>query len=181
MDTITILYSPQPDEQADSSAAYQYAKRASDLLSQPETTIVNITRLSLDNLKSPRGFTLIILSCSADGSVDRTVRKLIRNMKNDTKKQEAEENGCDQVERHATSKLDGSIAIALLGHARCDNSANQMKDTIFNHGRKFHKCIEVHQSSSKLNTREILEVQVELEGPDKPGGFDEWISTNSKY
>ena len=62
-----------------------------------------------------------------------------------------------------------------------------MKDTIFNYGRKFHKCIEqlqsVSSSNSTANTRSVrerLEVQVELEGPDVPGGFDEWVVANSK-
>ena len=61
-----------------------------------------------------------------------------------------------------------------------------MKDTILNYGRKFHKCIEQLQSVSSSNStantsiRERLEVQVELEGPDVPGGFDEWVIANSK-
>jgi hypothetical protein len=61
-----------------------------------------------------------------------------------------------------------------------------MKDIIFNYGRKFHKCIEQLQSVSFSNStgntsvRERLEVQVELEGPDVPRGFDEWVVANSK-
>jgi hypothetical protein len=94
----TIFYSPQPDEQPDSSAAYEYAKRASDLISQHQQRqqTVAIHRLSLDSFgmigkraaaapledeEKAASCTIIIVSCSADGSVDRIVRKIIRNMK----------------------------------------------------------------------------------------------------
>eukprot|EP00985_Skeletonema_marinoi_P024398 scaffold16946_cov80-Skeletonema_marinoi.AAC.1 len=191
----TILYSPQPDEQPDSSAAYEYAKRASDMISQHQQRqqTVAIHRLSLDSLdmigkqaaaasledeEKAASCTIIILSCSADGSVDRIVRKIIRNMKN-------QENNKDDSSKTDQSTSERVVTV-LLGHARCDNSANQMKDTIFNYGRKFHKCIEQLQSVSSSNStantsvRERLEVQVELEGPDVPGGFDEWVVANSK-
>jgi hypothetical protein len=185
---IVVLYSPQPDEQSESSAAYEYAKRTSHLLSkQHGSRNIGIHRLSVDSLNSlsdeatPEGSktsnstspscTFIIVSCSADGSVNRIVRKILRNLKNQKQTE-------DEVPpSSSTPQINGNIAIALLGHARCDNSANQMKDTIFNHGRKFHKCLEV-ANSSRLNVKDRLEVQVELEGPDASGGFDEWVNSN---
>jgi len=188
---ITVFYSPQPDEQSDSSAAYEYAKRTSDLLTKEHGWNIDIHRLCVDSLNSiiacdevvtheekdntstiSPTCTFIILSCSADGSVDRVIRKILRNLKNCNKSQ-------DEGSPSSPKPNNESIAIALLGHARCDNSANQMKDTIFNYGRKFHKCIEVATTSSEINVTERLEVQVELEGPDEPGGFDEWVNKNA--
>lgn len=97
------------------------------------------------------------------------MRKIVRNLRNST-------------DNTATSENKPKVAIALLGHARCENSANQMKDTIFGNGRKFLKAVvgllnvaASDNSKDGLSSVESLEVQVELEGPDSPGGFDEWI------
>lgn len=171
---ITVFYAPQPDDQSDeASAAFEYAKRVSDLLSKKDEVVIH--RLSADSLERPSCgsttagesnkastpspttcFTFVLLSCSADGSVDRAVRKITRNLMNQS----------------PTSSV---AAVALLGHARCENSANQMKDTIFHHGRKFHKCL----NNKDKHSVKLLEVQVELEGPDQPGGFDEWVEANA--
>ena len=178
---IKVFYSPQPDELNDTSAAYEYAKRTFDTLSNKgNVNNIVIQLLSVDNLNSLRdvevnpeennspSITFIIVSCGADGSINRVIRKIMRNLKNH-KTSNDEEGGLPSN--------NGNIAIALLGHARCENSANQMKDTIFNQGRKFHKCIEA-SSSSTLDISARLECQVELEGPDEPGGFDEWVNSN---
>ena len=189
-----VLYSPQPDEPQESAASYEYAKRISDLLggvpgdgltsissSSAETdgdgdaNAIVVERLSLESLNfltSPENCTqcifIILIACSADGSVDRIVRKIVRNLRNSTD--------------NAASENKPKVAIALLGHARCENSANQMKDTIFGNGRKFLKAVvgllnaaASENSKDELSSVESLEVQVELEGPDSPGGFDEWI------
>lgn len=191
---IKLFYSPQPDEQPDSSAAFEYANRASELLSKESDMNVDVQQLSIESLNiesnenstneddddddepsvspsdaSPK-CTFVIISCSADGSVNRIVRKILRNLKN---VKSSKKNG-------ESSKAHEYIAIALLGHARCDNSGKQMKDTIFNHGRKFHQCIEAAtRTSVNTNVVEKIEVQVELEGPDQPGGFDEWAKANA--
>ena len=99
-----IFFAPQPDEKVDSSAAYEYAKRASDLLLSNNAIHdkPSIDRLSTESLSFMRNeyhevdtndlaslnsstSILILISCSADGSVDRIVRKLIRSMKNSMK------------------------------------------------------------------------------------------------
>ena len=183
-----VIYSPQPDEPQESSAAYEYAKRISDMLGgggltsirssaetdcDGEANAIVVERLSLESvnvLTCPDCTQCIfIISCSADGSVDRIVRKIVRNLRNST-------------DDNAASENKPKVAIALLGHARCENSANQMKDTIFGNGRKFLKAVvgllkaaASDNSKDELNSVENLEVQVELEGPDSPGGFDEWI------
>ena len=173
-----VIYSPQPDEPQESSAAYEYAKRISDMLGAEtdgdgEANAIVVERLSLESvnvLTCPDCTQCIfIISCSADGSVDRIVRKIVRNLRNST-------------DGNAASENKPKVAIALLGHARCENSANQMKDTIFGNGRKFLnavvgllKAAASNNSKDELSSVENLEVQVELEGPDSPGGFDEWI------
>lgn len=192
-----IFFAPQPDEKVDSSAAYEYAKRASDLLlsnnaihdkpsivdrlsteslsfMRNESHEVDTTNNDLASLNSSTKSILILISCSADGSVDRIVRKLIRSMKNSSN------STSKSVDESSLIEPKRNVAIALLGHARCDNSANQMKDTIFNHGRKFHKSVELQSDGTKISMGKLLEVQVELEGPDTPGGFDEWVHASSK-
>ena len=193
-----IFFAPQPDEKVDSSAAYEYAKRASDLLlsnNAIQHDKPSIDRLSTESLSFMRNeyhevdtndlaslnsssSILILISCSADGSVDRIVRKLIRSMKNSSIRSPSvgEKNSTSEsVDESSLIEPKRNVAIALLGHARCDNSANQMKDTIFNHGRKFHKSVELQSDGTKISMGKLLEVQVELEGPDTPGGFNEWV------
>mmetsp|Transcript_9171 Transcript_9171/g.14215 ORF Transcript_9171/g.14215 Transcript_9171/m.14215 type:complete len:175 (+) Transcript_9171:106-630(+) len=166
---ITILYAPQPDERPESSAAYEYAKRSGDLMS---TRIITIDRLGIESLKSHHDevaepthgdesnsaackMMILIISCSADGSVDRMVRKILR-------------------QKATTIAPYVTISIALLGHAKCDNSAKQMEDTIFYHGRKFHRFIE---SMSNGCPTSKVEVQVELEDPE--ARYDEWMRNQS--
>ena len=200
-----IFFAPQPDEKVDSSAAYEYAKRASDLLlfnNAIQHDKPSIDRLSTESLSFMRNeyhevdtndlaslnsssSILILISCSADGSVDRIVRKLIRSMKNSSIRSllsvlGEKKSTSESVDESSLIEPKRNVAIALLGHARCDNSANQMKDTIFNHGRKFHKSVELQSDGTKISMGKLLEVQVELEGPDTPGGFDEWVHASSK-
>ena len=183
-----VVYAPQADEPQESSAAHEYAQRisslvedsadssnASDDVSSNANAIV-VERLTLESLdflmKGDGGEDeetiaqhIFIISCAADGSVDRIVRKLIRSLKNST-------SGGISTQRP-------KVAIALLGHARCENSANQMKDTIFGSGRKFCRAVksllEVDGDKNANDSFSTLEVQVELEGPDAAGGFDDWV------
>lgn len=192
MSNLTLFYAPQPDENCEASAAYEYARRASDQLSARNYDgQVFIHRLSLDSLDgllvaptagadgntsptitAPKT-AIILLSCSADGSVDRTVRKLVRHLKQDL---QLYSSGQCSSSSETSSLPHKVIAIALLGHARCANSANQMKGTIFNHGRKFQQSVsEIADICSSAVVKEMIEIQVELEGPDAPGGFDDWL------
>ena len=176
MSSFRLFYSPQPDEPPESSAAYEYAKRASDALVDKHHNVQKMERLSTDNAldssaeqQESAASTIILISCSADGSVDREVRKLIRALKKSLEEAEETKDG---------ESADGAVpanvvAVALLGHARCENSANQMNDAIYNHGRKFDRCIAQMRGYRK---KQRLEVQVELEGPDAPGGFDDWLN-----
>jgi hypothetical protein len=69
-------------------------------------------------------------------------------------------------------------ALAALGHARCENSANQMADTIFGTGRRFDKALSgsgFFQNASGASSCTVprLETQVELCGPETE--FDPWL------
>ena len=194
MSNLRLFYAPQPDENCEASAAYEYARRASDQLLSAgnydgQVFIHRLSLDSLDNLFAPTDITdgnesptqpetaIILVSCSADGSVDRTVRKLIRHLKQNL--QQYSSGQCSSSPGTGTSSSPiAVVAIALLGHAKCENSANQMKDVIFNHGRKFCKSVSemANASSSATVRKETIEIQVELEGPDAPGGFDDWLN-----
>jgi hypothetical protein len=175
---VSVFYAPQPEESQDSSASYEFAKRINEVHGQKlgehdQKMNITINRLNVDSAGSMVAsndndeeeedqLCIFLVSCSADGSVDRIVRKLVRSMK------DSETTGEENPKRQKHY-----CAIALLGHARCENSAQQMKDTIFSDGRKFRQAIVRKSSKEGVNTdARKLEIQAELEGP---GGFDEWI------
>ena len=174
MPSINIYFTPQPDEKPETSAAYEYAQRIISLRIPPNTE-VNLSRLDSDSIdkipKSENGNAsknIFVLSCSADGSMDRAVRKIIRKLKgNETNDESFLPNELDE-----TGNL--VMAIALLGHARCDNSAKQMKETIFSTGRRLIKML---RGQYLAHTFHSIEVQAELEAPDAAGGFDDWAKT----
>ena len=72
--------------------------------------------------------TVFLISCSADGSVHRNVRKIMRKIPKD-------------VNAKPNDNKQYYYAITALGHARCENSANQMADTIFSTARRFDKVM----------------------------------------
>jgi hypothetical protein len=207
---ISVIYCPQPDEQEDISAACEYATHILNIINEryPERTTAPLAwncachKLELDSLQfitqvqrsevtdcsnlSP-SLCILLISCSADGSVHSTARKLARTLKNAQSPITHAKSSIDLIPstENSINRPNNQIAIALLGHARCENSAQQMKDTIFNSGRKLYKSI---QHSIRMGRKDFesncfswylsedrLELQVELEGPDAPGGFNEWV------
>ena len=147
----------------------------------------------------------MLLSCTADGSVNRSVRKILRALSkekisppptaggtattihtttiataDDPPPQQQTVVVADQTHKtHSTT-----IGCGLLGHARCDNSAKQMAETIFQSGRKFEKQVSAYGGGSQTTTTTNpmpsrilprLETQVELIGPEVE--FDPWLAT----
>jgi asparagine synthase (glutamine-hydrolysing) len=116
--------------------------------------------------------TLFLISCTADGSVNRLVRKITRKLKNLS-------TASTNTNTNTNTTMNfGIAAVGLLGHARCDNSSKQMADTIFgSNGRKFDKALQqssitvVGEDVVSVSTR--LETQVELYGPEQD--FDPWL------
>jgi len=183
---IQVFYSPQPDEETNSSAACEYSNRINGLIipssSQDNNVDISLHRLDLKSInkldetsKSGPCLNIFIISCSADGSVDRVVRKLVRTMKSSTRSGETDDSSCQELPIISSRCF---VALALLGHARCENSAQQMKDTIFTAGRKFGKQMQEYFKDSQFADR--LEVQAELDGPEMTGGFDEWVQQSIK-
>jgi hypothetical protein len=125
---------------------------------------------------------LFIVSCAADGSVHRSVRKFARSLAN-------VKLDFDNDAISSSSSFAGCcnwFTLALLGHARCDNSAKQMADTIYSAGRRLEKallqttttCLSSSSLSSPSSSTTTTigrrcETQVELEAPEVK--FDPWI------
>jgi hypothetical protein len=186
---ITFLYSPLPEERdPETSASFELAHRSSRLFAETaarrdecddsvqfttsvepliETSFVDFNNdeeiannkssaISAGNLVSR--FYVLFVSCAADGSVHRVVRKISKQFAaKDT----------SSLSCNATTYY--NYALVLLGHARCDNSARQMSDTIFAAGRRLDKALQ--QPLSGLANR--LETQVELVGPEEE--LDPWM------
>jgi len=182
---VNILHTPPPDGD---DASVTYASRASDFFlakDKDDSSCIKVVigyvgpliinddaglpwRISSDDdailsakdslTAETQTLTLFLISCAADGSVDRSVRKIMRKLKaKDT----------DAGIRTVNSKY----AVAALGHARCENSANQMADTIFGTGKRFHKTLTL--SSLFDGSMPKLETQVELCAPEQE--FDPWL------
>ena len=192
---VCIFHAPPPDGE-DASATF--AERATEIIKETaagETVEVDVRTLTAPKeeqeaftfwkvrngddgtgykqkctaTNNAKKLAMFLISCSADGSVERSVRKIMRKL---SKKQEDDDNNEDDMSTKAY------YAVALLGHARCENSANQMSDTIFGTGRRFEKALE---SSSEFSSSSStagpctsrLETQVELRGPEEE--FDPWV------
>lgn len=113
--------------------------------------------------------TVFLISCTADGSVNRSVRQVTKKLKKYST--QSTTTGSETTRTTNNSAATTTNYVGLLGHARCDNSAKQMADTIFGTGRRFPKalahCYDVG--------RQQLETQVELVGPEQD--FDPWVKS----
>uniref|UniRef100_A0A7S4K9M1 Uncharacterized protein n=1 Tax=Odontella aurita TaxID=265563 RepID=A0A7S4K9M1_9STRA len=199
---VHILHAPSPDAPAggEEDASATYAHRASTILQShqrghPLVRIGHVGRLSVDDgplwvvnqgrggygngngdeqlAASPQEVTtvfLFVLSCSADGSIDRSVRKVARKLPSSS------DGSNDGPAARGTESV-RKFAVALLGHARCENSAQQMGDTIYTAGRRFEKallkCALFSPPSPTIAKR--LETQAELRSPEDE--FDLWVSS----
>ncbi|CAJ1950628.1 unnamed protein product [Cylindrotheca closterium] len=187
---VSIIYAPSPDEpivsadQEEDCAAYQYASRAKEfLLTATVDKAVNVTISRIQessfedastcqdpnilDVDNPKKMLLVLLmSCSADGSIHRLLRKATKRLTQQ-----------DSNDGSSSSRIIQSVplAVVLLGHARCDNSAKQMKDTIFGSGRRIEKALlNTNNSPFASIQQDRLETQVELVGPEVD--FDPWWS-----
>ena len=196
---VNILHAPPPDGD-DASAIY--ASRASDFFLKqngdtscakvmllghvgpltvnedgaglPWRSDVDTNTTSSDKDSTATGsLTLFLISCAADGSVDRSVRKIMRKLK------AADATSKSTADAAATATSRCRYAVAAIGHARCENSANQMADTIFGTGRRFDKAlagsglfVDNNGGTSSIGVS-ILETQAELCGPETE--FDPWL------
>ena len=177
---VNILYSPPPDGDDASST---YADRAVEYLNSinKEVSLGYVGPLKVNDddnddralpwyieqnkTTEDKAITIFLISCSADGSVHRNVRKIMRKIPKDT-----------VIPNNNNDNKRYYYAIAALGHARCENSANQMADTIFATVRQFDKVMSSSgmfvDTCSKWNR---LETQVELTGPEVD--FDPWLKS----
>jgi len=173
---VNILYSPPPDGDDASST---YTNRAVEYLTSiKEVSLGYVGPLQVNDDKGSLPWyieenettdedtviTIFLISCSADGSVHRNVRKIMRKIPK------------DRAKPNNDNKQQCYYAIAALGHARCENSANQMADTIFATARRFDKLMS--SSGLFVDTSlkwKRLETQVELRVPEVD--FDPWLKS----
>jgi hypothetical protein len=153
MPSIQIIYAPLPEDRSEESAALECAKRANAYLQQKGIESSAAAIIQEDSFESalPNDdglLLLIVISCAADGSIHRLVRKASKRLGGDAR-----------------------FAVALLGHARCDNSAKQMNQTIFGAGRRTEKTLSNHFAT----IQDRLETQIELVGPEQD--FDPWLES----
>lgn len=116
---------------------------------------------------------LLLLSCGRDGSTDRAVRQWTRRLREEEQEAEAGAEETTAAAAGASSPAGKTTAVpfdavALLGHAVCRTSSEQMADEIFGPGRKLARRLVAS------TTADVLEVQVELAGPEEE--FDGWLS-----
>ena len=196
-----VFYAPLPDEKlpAVNSAAYEFSQRACGLLRETTTNdpVIHgpISDEMEDGVSYMMGFLgqpfhlefentlcVLIISCDADGSVHKNVRKFTEDLE-----EYAHDNRDNAIRLDLTEG--NQLVVILLGHAVCSNSAMQSESEIYRHGRelayllleddnnnpgdniyrdKIHHPNIFHKSEGLL-----LEIQVELEDPkDK---FDPFI------
>ena len=103
---------------------------------------------------------LLVVSCGPDGSVHRSVRKTTKWMK----------------DQDTSTTI---AAVALLGHAVCKTSAEQMEDEVYASGRRLAKALRGIAANDGDDDNETsvpafqLETQIELEAPEEK--FDGWV------
>ncbi len=186
---IQIVFSPLPEERdTDSSAAKEFAQRAEEKFR--ETTdgdgcfSVEIHHLAdwkkdvlvvapfesseesdeNDAVNAGNTTVVFLISCGPDGSVHRSVRKTTKWIKEQEIK---------------TSPTSTTTVVALLGHAVCKTSAEQMEDEVYSSGRRLAKSLEKITSPPSTDSMPapspLLETQIELESPEEK--FDGWITS----
>jgi hypothetical protein len=175
---IHIRYAPLQDERnVATSAALEFSKRAARIFENTTTTTtsssakVNVSFIgdgdgdlpTTDSANDPSvlRLTVFLISCAADGSIHREVRKLTKAVK-------------EEEESSSSSSDNEFYAVALLGHAVCDNSAKQMADAVFGAGRRLIRALQKKKSTGgECCPVFAVETQVELDAPEE--AFDGWV------
>jgi len=159
---LQILFAPLPEEErnVEQSGAKEYALRTAEKFrSHTATTSCNveISHLADWNKESFTTATavLFMISCGPDGSVHRSVRKTTKWIK----------------EQEKTTTI---AMVALLGHAVCKTSAEQMEDVVYASGRRLAKSLQsIVAAPEPPSAASLLEIQIELEAPEEK--FDGWV------
>ena len=175
---IQIVFASLPEERdVENSAAKEFALRAAEQFKasagKDDVELHHLADWNKDEfLTSSSGAEkanskqiVFLISCGPDGSVHRSVRKTTKWIK--------EQEGKIQDE---TQSIPITAAVALLGHAVCKTSAEQMEDEIYSSGRRLAKAIQrITNQPKSLDAPYLLETQIELEPPEEK--FDGWITS----
>ena len=138
-----VFYAPLPDEKlpAVNSAAYEFSQRACGLLRETTTNdpVIHgpISDEMEDGVSHMMGFLgepfhlgsmntlcVLIISCDADGSVHKNVRKFTEELS-----EYAHDNRGNYMRLDITEG--NQLVVILLGHAVCSNSAMQTESEIY--------------------------------------------------
>mmetsp|Transcript_14718 Transcript_14718/g.16852 ORF Transcript_14718/g.16852 Transcript_14718/m.16852 type:complete len:200 (-) Transcript_14718:147-746(-) len=178
---IQIYYAPLPEEKEDEgSAALEHSLRAKSMLAEKtgiEAFIQKFQHLSSfddknDNDNLSDTFFIIIISCAADGSIHRSVRKTTKKLL--SLSAEKKEDNDKVLQQKDDERKKPSFTVILLGHARCENSAKQMNETIYGAGRRIERSLCNNIFTMHHHVKR-LETQVELAGPDLE--FDPYLES----
>ncbi len=188
---IQIVFAPLPEERdVERSAAKEFALRAAerfrDESSGDGSSTVAIHHLAewkkdelssvpvapeKDNNNVKNSTVVFLISCGPDGSVHRSVRKTTKWIKEQEARTKLENS--ENVSSASTTAV-----VALLGHAVCKTSAEQMEDEVYSSGRRLAKSLQRIVSppqTSSLAPLFLLETQIELEPPEEK--FDGWVTS----
>ena len=144
------------DTEGGGSAGAEYAERGATLGLLPDRKPLPRTVKDLLVLAATTSGPLVmIVACDADGAIGRPARALQRELKSAS----------------PDALVSVRFCLALLGGARCSNSAASMADEIFGTGRRLRKALL--QAGATAAAIETFEVQCELEDTSR---FDVWLA-----
>ena len=176
---IQIVFASLPEERdVESSAAKEFALRAAEQFKAAtggdDVEIHHLADWNKDEFlasssgseKANNKKTVFLISCGPDGSVHRSVRRTTKWIK--------EQEG--KIQEDEKQSIPITAAVALLGHAVCKTSAEQMEDEVYSSGRRLAKAIQrITNQPISLDAPYLLETQIELEPPEEK--FDGWITS----
>ena len=207
---IQIIFAPLPEEErdVDRSSAKEFALRVADRFRDEPRVIggdacsnVEIHHLAdwkkdeflltdecgdKDVVGAKKTIVVFVISCGPDGSVHRCVRKTtkwIKEQEQNRKLKDKEKTQGENVCSDGTLSAMTTAMVALLGHAVCKTSAEQMEDEVYSSGRRLAKSLQritaapqpSNLSSTSTEPSFLLETQVELEPPEEK--LDGWVAS----
>lgn len=90
----------------------------------------------------PPSLLIMIVTCEADGSVSRSVRKLVRELKSRARQQRCQTPEAMEMATREGGELKGlRCALIALGRAKCSSSAMSTKDTVYGTARQLFKLL----------------------------------------
>mmetsp|Transcript_37822 Transcript_37822/g.55705 ORF Transcript_37822/g.55705 Transcript_37822/m.55705 type:complete len:161 (+) Transcript_37822:174-656(+) len=143
--------------------AFQFAERSTQIIGCDSPTPLPLTVDEFVESAAKSINVVILVASTADGSVGKPCRSLTRAMKVLA--------GKDYTNNDVPLAMPVRMkcAVALLGGARCTNSAESTRSEVYGSGRRFVKALKTAGLECS-----VVEVDVELEAPEVQ--FDGWLA-----